>query len=82
MSGQSPDWYRGPDAGIDPEVLNLARERPGWSPTGWHTHLLYIAASCATNNPQRSAELLKAAGLMAAARADTKSRNDREVGPA
>ncbi|HNO80534.1 MAG TPA: hypothetical protein PKN33_21000 [Phycisphaerae bacterium] len=49
---------------VSPTVIELARERDGWTPSSWHNRLLQQASACAGNHPVRAAEFRQAAELM------------------
>jgi len=56
--------------GLPPAVADLARARDGWKPTAWRTRLLQLAGCCEALNPQRAAELRRAAIAMTPALAE------------
>ncbi|MCA9253326.1 MAG: hypothetical protein KDA54_19525 [Phycisphaerales bacterium] len=62
---ESATWCTESDhSGLSPSVVELARERDGWTPSSWHNRLLQQASACAGNHPVRAAEFRQAAELM------------------
>ena len=55
-------WPTGDGTGTLPAgVADLAGKRDGWTPATWRGRLLYLADACAALNPDRAAELRRAA---------------------
>lgn len=61
----APAWLDPTDAGTLPRgVVELARERPGWTPGSWQRRLLELADKCADGHPQQAAEYRQAAAII------------------
>jgi len=58
------DWLRNASDDIPKVVVELAREHEGWTPCDWRNRLLQLAGRCEGTNPERAAELRRAAELM------------------
>ncbi|HNO79737.1 MAG TPA: hypothetical protein PKN33_16950 [Phycisphaerae bacterium] len=57
-------WFTGNGGAVSQTVIELARERDGWTPIAWRDRMLQLADACAGNNPDRADELRQAAALM------------------